>query len=89
MVNKEHIEDYIYKNEQWEEKELICPYCKHIHDNEDPEFLYQQRENEEFECERCGRKFILNSDFTWWYTTTPIKEEITKIIENEDSEEDC
>lgn len=83
MITEEDINDYIYKNEQWEEKQLICPYCKHIHDNEDPEFLYQPRENEEFECERCGRKFLLSSDFNWWYTTTPAEEETKKILEEE------
>lgn len=76
MEEKEIIDDYIFDNEQWKESEIICPYCKHKHENEDAETLYKERDSEEFECENCGKKFYLTSSFDWWYTTTPITSEI-------------
>lgn len=74
------IEDYIIENEEWKEPDIICPYCKHKHENEDSEFLYTEKEDYEFECENCGRTFLLTSGFDWWYTTTPIEKEIKNIL---------
>lgn len=39
-ISKNDIEDYIIENEQWQESNIICPYCKHRHENEDSEFLF-------------------------------------------------
>lgn len=83
-ISKEDIEDYIFENEQWKEGDIICPYCKHKHENEDSEFLYTEKDNYEFECENCGRTFLLTSGFDLWYTTTPTEEEIKNILEGED-----
>ena len=82
-VNNEDITLYIYENEQYQEKEITCPYCKYEHTEVDPNILYTEVDNAEFECEMCGRKFLLESGFDWWYTTTPIESEVEKILEGE------
>ena len=82
-VNNEDITSYIYENEQYQEKEIICPYCKYEHIEVDPNILYTEVDSVKFECEMCGRKFLLESGFDWWYTTTPIESEIEKILEEE------
>ena len=86
-ISKDDIEDYIIENEQWKESDIICPYCKYNHESEDSEFLYTEKDNYEFECENCGRTFLLTSGFDWWYTTTPTEEEIKNILEREDVED--
>lgn len=50
-------------------------------------FPYTEKEDYEFECENCGRTFLLTSGFDWWYTTTPIEKEIKNILEVEDVED--
>lgn len=83
-ISKNDIEDYIIENEEWKESDIICPYCKYRHENEDSEFLYTEKEDYEFECENCRRVFLLTSDYDWWYTTTPTEDETKKILEGED-----
>jgi len=80
-VSKENITDYIFDEEQWHESEITCPYCKYKHTEVDPYTLYTEKDAEKFECEMCGKEFLLTSGFDWWYTTTPIESEVEKILE--------
>lgn len=86
MTDKEEkIQDYIFDNEEWKNDKIVCPYCKSEIYNDDPAWLYQERE-EEIECYECGKKFFLTSSYEWYYTTTPIKSEVEKILEEEDND---
>ena len=78
------INEYIYENEIWKDDDIVCPYCKYHLEDDDAEVLYREYDNEEFECPECGRKFFLTSGYDWWYTTTPMVEEIEKILEEDD-----
>lgn len=78
----EDIDDYIMYNEEINEDEVICPYCKEKVYLE-PYARYEDRTYEEWECEHCGRKFKLSAEMTWNYTATPIEEEIEKIKEED------
>ena len=43
----------------------ICPYCDHKHRADDP-FYYDER-NDEMECERCEKSFVMRvSHSTSW-----------------------
>lgn len=43
IISKKDIEYYIIENEQYKVSDIICPYCKHKHENEDSEFLYSRK----------------------------------------------
>lgn len=84
MANKEDIEEYKESNEQFLEREVICPYCKcKQEDAEDDGWCYQEGKELEYECEKCGRKFIIYPDFKWEFTTQCVDEEVEKILEDE------
>lgn len=83
---KEDIEDYICDNEELTVDKIVCPYCKQEQECE-PEFLYEEREDELFECQNCAKTFLLSSEIDWWYTTVPIKKEVKKILELEKKDE--
>ena len=72
------VDEFIEFNQEWKNEEIICPYCKEENELE-PDNLYKERDEEEFVCQNCGRKFNLTSGYEWWYTTTPIVEEVEKI----------
>ena len=79
-MNRDDIAEYIYENEQYQEREITCPYCKYKHTEADPYTLYTEVDNKKFKCEMCGREFLLASGFDWWYTTTPIESEVKDIL---------
>ena len=81
-MKREKIDDYMLEHEFWQEDEVKCPYCDEIQEL-DPSTLYNVQDDEIFECQSCGRKFKLNSGYDWWYTTTPVEEEVIKILEEE------
>lgn len=81
-ISKERIEDYIFKNERYEDDAIVCPYCGHAH--KEPEDLYTERDREIFECISCGRKFSITSEINWNYTSTPLEEEVKEILKERD-----
>lgn len=84
-MEQDEIEDYILDNEEWKQDKVICPYCKSESYNDDPEWLYQERD-EEIECHKCGRTFHIESSYDWWFTTTPIDSEVKEILEEKKNE---
>ena len=62
---------------------VACPYCN-------SEFYveyeyYHNADDEEFKCKRCERTFLLTGESSIKYTSEPIREEIEKMIkENEE-----
>lgn len=82
MSKKEDVEEYKENHEQFLERELICPYCNYEQKYaKDDGWCYQDGKELEYECEECGRKFIIYPDFKWEFTTQCIDEEVEKILE--------
>lgn len=47
----------------------VCPYCDHRHDPaDDPEIFYEEGERT-WECEYCGKKFVVETYRDWSWST--------------------
>lgn len=66
---------WLADGKQVEYDKVACPYC-HSEFYVEYEYYY----NEEFECEHCGRTFLLTGESSIKYTAKPIREEIEKMI---------
>lgn len=67
----------VYDNEKLSEGAIICPYCEYEHTDT---WEYMD-DDEEFECEGCGRVFEMVRDITVTYSSTPILRELLKMRE--------
>lgn len=85
-IEYENIDDYINTNERYEIDDVICPYC--YYEQEDiPEIAYHENDNVVYECQNCGKKFLINTGVYYHHTITPIKEEIEKFYDIKEVEE--
>lgn len=50
----------------------ICPYCNHLHRADDP-FFYNE-DNEEMDCDGCGRTFHMEIGHTVSWNCSEIEE---------------
>ena len=62
------------EEEHWSQDGAICPYCGYINDaNNSDGYLYQQS-TETYTCEHCNKKFEVQVDWTFDWTTKKIED---------------
>lgn len=74
-----HARDYL---EVLSVDEVTCPYCKEPQ-QDIFEGGYYEAEADEFECDACGRKFILTASQHTDFMSYPTEEEIDRYLEEE------
>ena len=68
---KQILADQLEKGEFLAEHRIYCPHCAHEHD--DP---YEIEQGEwEYECESCGKTFLVDTVVKVTYSTSRIKDE--------------
>ena len=66
-----------------EDETIKCPYCEY---EDDDVTDYYDYDGDEYICANCGKIFILGANITTTFTATPLKEEVEKIVDEEDEE---
>jgi DNA-directed RNA polymerase subunit RPC12/RpoP len=57
------------ENEQYDDT-IICPYCNHVQD--DCESRYIDADEEQFECYKCEKNFLITGEISIKYNTKAI-----------------
>ena len=65
--------------------EVTCPYCKEPQ-SDIFEGGYYEAQGEEFECDACGKTFILTANTYTRFNSYPTEEEIDNYLEEQNNE---
>ncbi len=68
---------FIFKTdieELYHDKGALCPYCEHLNERDNADYIFFVDGECIYQCEHCGKEFRLITQVTYNYSTSKLEE---------------